>query len=298
MKTTQYTGLTVRFLLVWLAAAACHSLAAQSEIPIRLVNSNLIVVSLTSGQEGPFDFVLDTGAETTVVDPSIVARLSFVSVDRVRQTTLSGAQMLDRGVIRSLSAGPAKVENLCVLVQDMAQLRKLDPRIVGIAGQNFLSHFNYLLDYSHRHLRIELGGEIEDSIHGDHVPIVIKGNRMLVGSIAQSGSDTSLHLMLDSGANLVVLLRPASQLLNLAVAKNVAMMTVSGHAEVPVSRIPTLVVGTQEFRGVAAMLSSVKTEDGLGDGLLPTSLFQTLYVNNRDKFVVFNPRIKSNAHGR
>jgi len=121
---------------------------------------------------------------------------------------------------------------------------------------------------------------------------------MLVGSIAQSGSDTSLHLMLDSGANLVVLLRPASQLLNLAVAKNVAMMTVSGHAEVPVSRIPTLVVGTQEFRGVAAMLSSVKTEDGLGDGLLPTSLFQTLYVNNRDRFVVFNPRIKSNAHGR
>jgi hypothetical protein len=32
----------------------------------------------------------------------------------------------------------------------------------------------------------------------------------------------------------------------------------------------------------------------MGDGLLPTILFRAVYVNNRDGFVVFNPRTRKN----
>ena len=34
-----------------------------------------------------------------------------------------------------------------MLVQDLSQLRKMDSLIVGILGEDFLSGFNYLLDY-------------------------------------------------------------------------------------------------------------------------------------------------------
>lgn len=34
----------------------------------------------------------------------------------------------------------------------------------------------------------------------------------------------------------------------------------------------------------------------LVDGLLPTALFGSLYVNNQERFVVFNPRVKRDAH--
>jgi hypothetical protein len=46
---------------------------------------------------------------------------------------------------------------------------------------------------------------------------------------------------------------------------------------------------------LTAALPATEPAERIGDGLLPTALFQTLYVNNRDGFVVFNPRMKKNA---
>ncbi len=96
---------------------------------------------------------------------------------------------MTRGSIRRLSVGSAEVDNVCVLIQDLRELRKIDAHIVGIAGQNFLSHFNYLVDYRKHVVRIELGSEIQDSIKGDHVAIEAQDNRMLVLSEAQAGGN-------------------------------------------------------------------------------------------------------------
>ena len=43
------------------------------EIPFRLVNGNLIVVSVKAGGGGAHNFVLDTGADTTIVDSRLAA---------------------------------------------------------------------------------------------------------------------------------------------------------------------------------------------------------------------------------
>jgi predicted aspartyl protease len=214
MKKPQYVGIAGKVVLTCLAmSGASQSLSAQSDVRFRLVN-NLIVISLKSNQAGPFDFVLDTGADTTVVDPSVASQLSFVPLDRIRQTTLSSVQTVTRGSIPSLSAGSLQVDNVDVLIQDLSVLRKMDAHIEGIAGQNFLSHFNYLLDYRKHVVRIELSSEIQDTIDGDHVPIDARDNRMLVASEAQSRGTTGLRLLLDSGASSVVLLPRAVQALN------------------------------------------------------------------------------------
>ena len=55
------------------------ALQAQSEIRFRLVRDSIIVVSMMADKEGPFDFVLDTGADTTIVDASFASKLSLKS---------------------------------------------------------------------------------------------------------------------------------------------------------------------------------------------------------------------------
>ena len=50
----------------------------------------------------------------------------------------------------------------------------------------------------------------------------------------------------------------------------------------------------QHFHGVAAALPIVDPAERIGDGLLPTALFQSFYVNNREGFVIVNPRGKKN----
>jgi predicted aspartyl protease len=296
MKNTLHVSFACKIMLVCLAfGGAGRSLLAQSELRFRLVNS-LIVISVKSNQAGPFDFVLDTGADTTVVDPSIASRLSFVPLDHVRQTTLSGMQTVTRGAISGLSAGSARVDHVQVLIQDLSELRRIDARIEGIAGQDFLSHFNYLLDYHRRLIRIEHSSEIENAIDGDHVSIDRRENRMLVRSEVQAEEIASLKLLVDSGANCLVLLPLAVQALDLKKSESGLELTSNGRAELQTSRVRALTVGSQKLHDLAAALPAIEPAERIGDGLLPTALFAALYVNNRESFIVFNPRIKGDSH--
>ena len=291
MKHKLDLGLAVRAALFYFTlAGVCQSIWAQGEVPFRTVKNTLIIMALTANGEGPFDFVLDTGADTTIVDQSLAVKLSLPSLSRVQQTTLAGVQTLDRGSMQTLSAGPVKVENLPVLVQDLSELRKLDSHVDGIAGQNFLSHFNYLLDYRKRVIQIELGNEIRDAIGGDQIPIESSGNRMFVASEAQSLDRAKLRLLLDSGTNSIVLLSHASRTLHVPAQEIGLEKTSSGPVRLEVGRLRLLTIGSEQFHNITVALPVAEPAERIGDGLLPTVLFQALYVNNRERFVVLNPK--------
>ena len=293
MKNSRCAGFAIRVALLYFTLAdVCQSMEAQSEIRFRLVHDAIVVVSLTADGQGPFDFVLDTGADTTIVDPVLAHKLSLVCLAPVQQTTLAGVQTLTSSSMRTLAAGPARVDNLVVLIQDLAELRRLDSHIEGIAGQNFLSHFNYLLDYRKHMVRVELANEIQDAIQGEKVPVEVSENRMIVASQAQSRGRTKLRLLVDSGANSVVLIHAASQALNLPIQEGGLELTSSGQVGSQVGRVDMLTVGSQQFHDLAVALPAADPGERIGDGLLPTVLFQAIYINNREGFIVFNPRVK------
>ena len=297
MKNIGCAGLAIRIALFYLTlAGTCQSAHTQPEIRFRVVQGTLVVVSLMANDEGPFDFVLDTGTNTTIVDPSLARQLSLTALDRIQLTTLAGERTQIRSSLRNPGAEPAKVENLEVLVQDLAELRKFDSHIEGIAGQDFLSHFNYLLDYRRHSLRIELDREIREAIEGDQVPMEVSENKMTVASEAQSGGCAKLHLKLDSAANSVVLIGRASQALSVPTQENSLEVTNNGEVGLLVGRVHELTVGSQRFHDIAVVLQPAGAADGerTEDGLLPTALFRSLYVNNREGFVVFNPRAVKN----
>jgi predicted aspartyl protease len=293
MKNRPYAGLAIKITLLYFTLAGVSpSIQAQAEMRFRLVHNTLIVVSVMANGVGPFDFVFDTGADTTIVDPSVAPKLSLVSLDHVEQTTLAGAQTLTRAKLRTLSIGSVQAESIPVLVQDLAELRKLDSNIEGIAAQNFLSHFNYILDYHSRVIRFEQANEIRNTIQGDQVPLEASNNRMLVASEAQSRNHAKLHLLLDSGANSVVLLRTASQTLNLPKQESGLETTSTGQVGLEVARVRELVVGSEQFHDMEVALPAADPAERIGDGLLPTAFFHALYVNNHDGFVIFNPRAR------
>ena len=291
MKNLPYMALAVAIFTV---AAACPRAQSQSEVTFRLINGNLVVVSLTVGEEGHFDFVLDTGADTTIVDPSLAARLSMVPLMPVQQSTLTGICSVPRGLLAALTAGSEQVKNLPVLVQDLAAVRRIDAHIQGIVGQDFLSHFNYLLDYRRHVVRIEAATEIRDTVEGDRVQIEAGAKRMMVASEGESLRRATLRLLLDSGASSLVLIRKGSQALEVPAFASVQETTSSGKTNLRVGRVHKLTVGSEQFHEIAVALSAAEPVESIGDGLLPTTLFQALYVNNREGFVVFNPRARKN----
>jgi len=61
-----------------------------------------------------------------------------------------------------------------------------------------------------------------------------------------------------------------------------------------VGRLRGLTIGSQQFHDLTAAVAATESAQQIGDGLLPTALFHVLYVNNREGFVVVNPRVGKN----
>jgi predicted aspartyl protease len=101
-----------------------------------------------------------------------------------------------------------------------------------------------------------------------------------------------LILMLDSGANSLVLLPNASRALNLSVRQAGVETTSNGQLGLQVSQVRILTVGSTQFHDLPAALSSAVPAENIGDGLLPMSLFQSVYVDTREGFVILNPRAR------
>jgi hypothetical protein len=274
--------------------AVAGSPAEGSDVRFRLVHDTIIIVSTTANGQGPFDFVLDTGTNTTVVDTELARRLSLASVDRIELTTVAGSRTLERSSMPSLSLGAVRLTNVEALIEDLDGFRKLDSRIQGVVGQNFFSHFNYFIDFRRRTIRFEQTTEIRDAIAGERVPIDQADDRMMLSSTIQSRWRAQVHLVLDSGANLMVLFQKSAGLPDAEPAQGLMDLHADGSKiQTRTGRIRELTVGSTLLRNLAVALPPAAAGDNerTVDGLLPMALFHTLYVNNREAFIVFNPRV-------
>jgi predicted aspartyl protease len=289
MKNRLHALPVLKIAVFYFTLAGVCQIQAQSDIHFRLAHNALVVVPVMVGKEGPYDFVLDTGANTSIVDPGIAAHLAMVPIDTVPQTTLAGIRALRRGFVPALSIGAMHVESVEVVVKDLSELRNLDPRIVGIAGENFLARFSYLLDYQQHVIRLERDTEIRDAIEGQRVPLETGGNQMLIPLEAQSRNHAKLRLLLDSGANSVVLLRAAARALELSPQAEEVATTSNGQIGLQTGRLHELLIGREKFHDLPVALPAAELSN-IGDGLLPTNLFTALYINSREGFVVLNPR--------
>src|ERR1019366_5419903 len=69
-----------------LAGATASTLSAETRCPanvaslaFRLVNDHYIIVPVSINHAGPYSFLLDTGAQITMVDPSLAAQLHLAT---------------------------------------------------------------------------------------------------------------------------------------------------------------------------------------------------------------------------
>jgi hypothetical protein len=273
-----------------MVSGVCQENRSRMDIRFRLVRGTLVVVAMSANGIGPFDFVLDTGTDVTIVDQSFASARSLIPQGHLPQTTIVGRQTLTGSSI-DMTLGTKVLRKLPVVIEDLASLRKVDARIQGIVGQNFLSHFNYLIDYRNGSIRLEEGSEIRDAIEGVRVPMELKGNMMIVEVEWRSAPSGQLHLTLDSGATSIMLMGDASKRLQIPIRENRSVLTLDGTVSVHAGVLHRLSVGSQEFRDIRAVLFPESVEV-FGDGLLPTKMFQSVYINNRESFVLFNPRAK------
>jgi len=269
---------------------------ATTPVRFRLVQNQIITSVLVNGT-GPFDFVFDTGASSTVIDSELVKQLSLSAIESESVHTVTGSKTVYRYRVDSLALGPKSVRSLTVLCAEPRDIHAMSPKIRGVLGQNFLSEFDYILNYRDQRIEFEEGGDYARELQGARLPVDRDRGRVLVTTKPSSPLKRASKLVMDSGVSSVVVFTATAKNsdleIDLDVNGGINASTIVGSQTISTGRLRKLQIGTERFSWLpVGVVDNRAALDGRPeDGLLPTSLFRSIYFNNTQNFVILNPRL-------
>jgi predicted aspartyl protease len=251
---------------------------------------NLPVVAVKLNGAGPYDFLVDTGATVTVVDPALFAELGLKAEGAMKITTAAGATTYSRSRVKEVSVEGLAVEDVKVIGMNAVSGAR------GILGENFLQHFDLLIDNQHRKITLDAGSELAESFDGERLPITFTEptgggavrSRPMVSLKVPAYSSRPVKLLLDSGVDQVMLtgrgtMQPvAPGNVRLVKTVNGPMTCTSGEDK--------LDWGKTTMHGVTLVTCESSVANALEeDGLLPTAIFKQIFISHGGAYAIVNP---------
>src|SRR6266513_1805593 len=108
----------------------------------------LILLPVRVNDHGPFDFILDTGAGTSLLSSELAKQLEAKVIGSKEGQSAGGKVSVSLAKVDSISVGETKLHDVDVGIVDLAQIGKtIGAKIDGDLGYNFLKHFRVTIDY-------------------------------------------------------------------------------------------------------------------------------------------------------
>jgi hypothetical protein len=279
-----------------------HCPGSVASLPFHVVNHHLIIVAVSVNHTGPYNFLLDSGAQITMIDLSLAAALHLDTQGAAVVTGAGSGKSASYAQLDLIEAGSHAIAKQKVLVYDLQNLHSADLHVQGILGEDFLEQFDLLIDNAHRLLCLDNSAAMRAEVKGPHIPLVATAEADEVGAMSGlllitvrlSGGLRPVRLVLDSGANATILFN-TSQYMLLRPPHEVPVLGSGVDGSQPIlSALPPqdVKIGSLELHGVPFFSSS--TEKGSFvkgfDGVLTTELFRRVFIDHADHFAVLEPK--------
>jgi hypothetical protein len=276
--------------------------AGISATQILLLESAQIGVPVEINGSGPFKFLLDTGSQLTVLEPSLAKQLELPDVGTVGIVSVAGRSTATLAGVESLGVGTNEIRLSRVAVLDLGAIQRVNPEVRGILGQDFLAHFDLLIDPQHMRLCFDQTGRMQHKLNGEHIPVLRSSivptpnsftEPVLIAAHLEGDGSGPAVLKLDCGGNVPLLFIESKQhgrARSNQTREGSALgrrTTMSFHAMTP----RNVVIGTRRLHGVTFFTpaSASTAPRRAEDGLLPITLFKRVFISNRDRYVIFDP---------
>ncbi len=297
-----FSSLVLATIIVPALAAEAHCPGNVASVPFRFVNRHLIVLAVSINHTGPYDFLLDSGTQITMVDPAIAAALHLDTQGVAVVAGVGSGHVASYAQLDLLEAGSHALAHQKVLVYDLQNFRPADAHLQGVLGEDFLEQFDLLIDNVHRVLCLDTAAAMRAEVKGPHIPLAATAQvdeagakpGLLLITVLLSDGLRPVRLLLDFGANEPILFNTAQYML----LRRTQDMALRGRgldgAQPAFSSLPPqdMKIGSLKLPRVA-FLSTTTAKDSYVqgfDGVLNTWLFQRVFIDHADRFAVFEPR--------
>src|SRR6266568_3577850 len=153
--------------------AETHCPGNVASVPFRLVNRYQMIVAVSVNHSGPYDFLLDTGTQMTMVDPALAAELDLNTQGSAGVAGVGFLASAPVAQLDLLEAGSHGVANQKVLVFDFQNSHSVDLHIFrGVLGEDFLGEFDVLIDNAHNLLCLDDSSAMAADVKGPHIALV------------------------------------------------------------------------------------------------------------------------------
>ena len=281
-----------------------HCPGNVASVPLRLVNRYQMIVAVSVNHSGPYNFLLDTGAQMTMVDPALAAELHLNTQGSAGVAGVGFLASAPFAQLDLLEVGSHAVANQKVLVFDFENSHSVDLHLFrGVLGEDFLGEFDMLIDNAHNLLCLDDSPAMAADVKGPHIALVAPARatngmpalRSLIIAVRLSDGTRPVRLKLDSGTNVSFLFYTARYMPLELLARTSLLGGGFDRAQRPVSTMPLLdlQIGSLEFPKVS-FFTYADSSEGVSrtyayDGLLTLGLFRRVFICHTHHFAVFEP---------
>jgi hypothetical protein len=281
---------------------AFHCPGNVVSVPFHVVNRHQMIVPVAINQSGPYNFLLDTGTQVTMVDPSLAAELHLAAQGEAVVASAGMHASASFAQLDRVEAGSQSLADLKVLVYDLKNLQAAGLDIRGVLGEDFLERFDMLIDNAHSMFCLDNSGSMRGEVKGAHVALVApvpaadgaQLPRSLIVSARLSDGMRPVRLKLDSGSNTPFLYN-TSEYMALGSFRGASLHGGGANgAQSTFTALPpqNMKIGPVEvshvtFVTLAGVQKDSRTSDF--DGLLTMGLFKRVFIDHSDHFAVLDP---------
>ena len=217
---------------------------------------------------GPYRFLVDTGANVNLIETGLARKIGMNATFQVDLASSAGKTATQGSDGNEVALDAVKAGGQKFLFSGLEAIHNSLPDVQGVLGEWFLAQFDYTLDL--RGKRLEFGKQDR------------KGTRTRLRMVnARPVVSTSLgDLVLDSGAVRIILfgVDPGS-------GGNSFVRTVAGSQAAGTVSKSLIIEDKVLWRGDAVAMPK-GGEPGVA-GLLPLSMFKSIYVCNSEGYLIF-----------
>lgn len=264
--------------------------SAPAALPFSLTAEGQVLVPVMVNDAGPYQFILDTGANRSVVSDALADRLALPPVATTDVVTSSGAAAAPVVRLQSIALGFHEAPDVLAAVLPAARIRTVSGKADGIIGQDVLIDAHYTLDYRRKKVIWHTDGI--DAGSGIRLSARRVEGRLLVELPQSSRAGEAAVVVPDSGASILVLYRHEGK--TAIAATRLALVnagTMSSETTMQAAVVQRLQIGSSTFWDQPALVTAATgaAREQRLDGLLPLMMFASVTFNGRTNCVTVRP---------